>query len=94
MQVDLNSREDAYLTTLRNIDPALSEMLIENALVDILYTKNELLLNALFDEQLLADVEYFLYASPGTIEIDDVKYEITDLDSFMDYLKYARGYAE
>lgn len=90
-------REDVYLNKLGEVDSAFSTAIFDNDFVNNLFEENTFLIEQLFGQELIDEVLWFLYDfrcsknKRQVIEIDDVKYEITDLQSFLDYLQYGVG---
>jgi hypothetical protein len=89
-----NVELDSYAESLRLVDSVLSQFIIENNYTNILYFQNTFLLEKLLGKDLKDWVDWYIYERPSIISdepniiVNDVGYNVTDLQSFMDFARH------
>lgn len=92
-----HSEHELYLSSLREVDPALSEFICENKYTNVYYWQNRFLLHKLLGQELLGWVEWYLYELPlinvdgdeTNCSVNGVGYLVNDLESFMQFAQHA-----
>jgi hypothetical protein len=82
---------DKYRSDLRAVDPSLEEVISENLYTNTYYFQTQHVLDLFLGKELREWIDWFLYEMPEfdatndkpNVQIDDIDYHVTDVESFM-----------
>ena len=90
-----NIKINSYISSLRNVDTAISDVIIDNKYSNIIGMQFDFVLEKFLGRELYEWVMWYVYELPvtkGSEEpnawVNDVAYTITDIESFMNFAQH------
>lgn len=90
-----NIKINSYISSLRNVDTAISDVIIDNKYSNIIGMQFDFVLEKFLGRELYEWVMWYVYELPVTKQseepnawVNDVAYTITDIESFMNFAQH------